>query len=66
MTFLFKQPKLPSVITPKPFMPTPLAPPSKEEEKKKIRRGAAGKTIATGPRGILTKAKVERKFLLGE
>lgn len=69
MSFLFKTPKMPSLVTP----PTPTMPVSmpaeaelKEKEKKKIRRGAAGRTILTGPRGVLTKAPVERKYLLGE
>lgn len=70
MSFLFKQPKLPSIVTPRPSLPAP--PPIerivKEEEKKKAkaRIGRRGKTIATSPRGILTKAPVERKYLLGE
>ena len=69
MSFLFKQPTMPSIVTPpKPAMPSPL--PSektvKEKEKKNIRRGATGQTIVTGPRGILTEGPVERKFLLGE
>ena len=69
MSFLFKQPKMPSVVTPpKPAMPAPLPTETalKEEEKKKARRGTAGSTILTGPKGVLTKAPVERKFLLGQ
>jgi len=69
MSFLFKQPKMPSVVSPvSPAMPTPISAEAelKEKEKKKIRRGTAGRTIATGPLGIAAKAKVERKFLLGE
>ena len=69
MSGLFSTPKMPSIVTPpKPTMPaSPLPEPVvKAEEKKKIRKGATGQTILTGPKGVLTKAPVTKKFLLGE
>lgn len=70
MSFIWKQPKaVGTMLTPPtPGMPAPIPAEKvlKEKEKKKIRRGAAGRTIATGPLGLLTKAPVERKRLLGE
>ncbi len=73
MSGIFGSPKMPSIVTPaRPAMPTPppVSKPAvediKEKEKKKLKRGGTGRTIATGPRGVLTKAPVERKFLLGE
>ena len=67
-------PKLPAekksiVTTPSATPPTTKEEQTKivEEEKKKITKGKKRRgTILTGPRGILTKPKVERKTLLGE
>jgi len=69
MSFLFKTPQMPSIVTPKaPSLPAPIPSETstKEEEKKKIRKGAAGSTILTSPKGVLVRAPSERKFLLGE
>lgn len=67
MSFLVKTPKMPSLVTPpSPAMPAPIPPEEEVKKKEKARIGRRGRTIVTGPRGLLTKAPVERKYLLGE
>jgi len=75
MSFLFSKPKYETASVAVPQIPTVTMPtvPSTdvaataEEEKKKLTQGRTKRsTLLTGPRGILTKAPVQLKTLLGE
>lgn len=68
MSFLFGGGQTPSISMPPspPIVSDANQDAIKEQEKKKIRRGAAqSKTLLTGPQGLLEPAPVQRKTLLG-